>query len=244
MRLLYDNKLKVATITATTASANFPLGNLMDNLLALPYKATDITVDITMIFDAPVNMNTVAFASHNATKCVISYYTLAADTSYVFRSTNETLLDTDVIYSADYMVEKVIVRFEGSSIISVGSLMIGEYYTMPNPNAYYAEKYVITNQRTDTQFGGVYGSDGVRLLVLEPSFAVVGHTEYKEILAITASLINYNPVYVDMTESNHVYKEPFYATLDMSEISTQRDSRRNVTSDPKHSFSLTIKEAM
>jgi len=41
-----------------------------------------------------------------------------------------------------------------------------------------------------------------------------------------------------------VYKEPLYATLDMSEIATQRDSRRDVISNPKHSFSLTIKEAM
>jgi len=243
MRILYDNKIKVSTLTATTESYNFPLGNLIDNLLSLPFKATDITVDVTIVFDAPTKVNCVGVAGHNATEVRVSLYTLAADTAWVLRSTNTPVHETDMFYNDDVMVEKVVVRFEGSSLISVGSLMVGEFYDMPKPNAYYAEKYVITNQRTDTAFGGVYGSDGVMLLSIDPTFAVVDHAQYKEITAIIRILRNYNPAYVDMTALNHVYREPMYATMNMSEVATQRDKRRDLQSNPKHSFSLTIKEA-
>lgn len=242
MRILHANKLESATLTATTENYNYPLGNLLVNQLALSYRATDITVDVQAVFDSAQTVNAVGVAGHNATKIVVKYYTLSTDVAPVYEKTYNSPLDTDVLYSADYSVEKVIVRFESSEIAKVGALFVGEYYQMPNPTAYYPENYIITNNRTDTAFGAVYGSDGAMLREINPSFVVVETTQYKEILATVQSLRNFRSLFVDMNESNHAYKEPLYGTINMQNYNTSRDSRKTTRTVFMHSFSLVIRE--
>ena len=113
---------------------------------------------------------------------------------------------------------------------------------MPKPTAYYSEKFIVTNERTSTAFGAVYGSDGELLRKIEPSFAVVDFDSYKNVVSMYTAIRNFRTLFVDMNELNHAYKEPMYATLEMSEMNTSRDSRRDKPSATRHSFSLTITE--
>jgi hypothetical protein len=242
MRILHTNKLESATLTATTENYNYPLGNLLVNQLALAYRATDITVDVQAVFDTAQNINAVGVAGHNATKIVVKYYTLSTDVAPVYEKTYNSPLATDVLYSDDYSVEKVVVRFESSVTISVGAMFVGEYYQMPNPTAYYPENYVITNTRTDTAFGAVYGSDGVMLREINPSFIVVSTEQYKSVIGVVKSLRNYRCLFVDMNESNHAYKEPLYGTINMQNYNTSRDARKATRTSFMHSFSLLIRE--
>ena len=96
MRVLYTNKLESASsLTATTENYNFPLSNILVNQLAMTYKATDITVDITAVFDDAQTVNAIGIAGHNATKMVISYYTLSTDvTLHMLRHTTPCLVLT------------------------------------------------------------------------------------------------------------------------------------------------------
>lgn len=243
MRVLYTNKLQSASsLTATTENYNFPLSNILVNQLAMSYKATDITVNITAVFDTAQTVNALGIAGHNANKVVISYYTLSTDVTPAYSETFNSPLGTDVLYPVSHSGKKIVIRLEGTEIISVGSLFIGEYLQMPKPTAYYSEKYVVTNARTDTAFGAVYGSDGEILRKLEPSFSVVDFDSYKSVVSMYSALRNYRTLFVDMNELNHTYKEPLYATLEMSEMNTSRDSRRDKPSATRHSFSLTITE--
>lgn len=242
MRIIHANKLESATLTATTENYNYPLGNLLVNQLALAYRATDITVDVQAVFDSAQTVNAVGVAGHNATKIVVKYYTLSTDVAPVYEKTYNAPLATECLYSVDYAVEKVVVRFESSAIINVGSLFVGEYYQMPNPTAYYPENYIITNTRTDTAFGAVYGSDGVMLREINPSFVVATTTQYKSVIDAVKSLRNYRALFVDMNESNHAYKEPLYGTINMQNYNTSRDARKATRTSFMHSFSLLIRE--
>lgn len=242
MRILHTNKLKDASLTATTEDYNFPLGNILVNQLALAYKATDVTVDITAVFDVAKLISAVGVAGHNANEITVRYYTLSTDVAPVHEAVYSSPLGTDVFYSVPYSVEKVVVRFECSEIVSVGSLFVGEYYQMPKPNAYYSEQYKITNERTDTSSGAVYGSDGAVLREIAPSFRVVDSTVVKYIASVVSELRNFRALFVDMAEDNHLYREPIYGTMNMESLSANRDSYRNTYSTFMHTFSLTITE--
>jgi hypothetical protein len=243
MRILYNNKLAIAdTIEATTEDYNFPLGNLLVNQLAMAYRATDITTDITVTFVTAQAINSVGIAGHNGHTVVIEYFTLSTDVVPVYTKTYENVLDTDMFYSSEHTIEKLIIRFESSEVVEVGSLFIGDYLQMPNPNAYYPENFVMTNERSAQKFGAVYGSDGELLRQLSPSFSYADNATYKAVISMVNAVRNYKTLFVDMTEDNHAYKEPVYGTLETTTFSTSRATHMNTSTQSRHSFSLTILE--
>lgn len=243
MRILYNNTLEVAdTIEATTEDYNFPLGNLMVNQLAMYYKATDITTDIIIGYAVPTVINCVGIAGHNANNVVVEYFELLSDVTPIYSKTYDDVLDTDMFYSDDYTAYKVIIHVESTEVVQVGSLFVGAYLQMPNPNAYYPENFVITNERSAQKFGSVYGSDGVFLRKLLPSFSYAENSVYKSVIEVVRHVRNYKTLFVDMTEDNHAYKEPVYGTLELTEFSTSRATHMNTPTKSYHSFSLNILE--
>lgn len=245
MRILYNNTLEVAdTIEATTEDYNFPLGNLMVNQLAMSYRATDITADIIIGYTAPTVVNCVGIAGHNVNKVVVKYYELYSDDESmpIYSKTYDDVLGTDMFYSDNYTAYKVIVHVESTEVVQVGSLFVGTYLQMPNPNAYYPENFMITNERSAQKFGSVYGSDGVFLRQLLPSFSYADNSVYKSVIEMVSHVRNYKTLFVDMTEDNHAYKEPVYGTLELTEFSTSRAMRMNTPTKSYHSFSLNILE--
>lgn len=237
MRVLYNNKLVDATITGT-ANANFGLGNLLVSSLSIPYVATDQTVELTIVFDAVTPVTCIAFAGHNLENFKYRMY----DASNVL--TEEVLLvqldPTEVIYPTVQTAKKIILNLYApvGSTASMGHLSIGEYLQMPNPNAYYDEALVMTNEREESAFGQVYGSNGVFLQTYAPDFSHVELNKFNEIVAMCEQIRNFHPIFVDMTEHNHAYKKPLYATVTGSEFVNKRDTRGY----QRRSFSLAIKE--
>ncbi len=240
MRILYKNKLETAALTATTLNGNFPLSNILSEQLATPFRATDNSVTITGVFDTPAVVNAIGIAGHNVTAWTCRLY----DDTGLIAEQSRTALKSDTMYFSDSPVTKVEIALSGADTVEVGRIIVGTYIQMPNPLAYYSEQLVVTNERTDTQFGAVYGSDGVLLRQLSPSFTAVPHTKFVQIATMMFDVRNCRGLFVDMTELNHVYKEPLYATLEMESVGYSRDSRLDKATEQRYAFSLEIKEAM
>jgi hypothetical protein len=132
------------------------------------------------------------------------------------------LLSTEMLYVDSASIKKIVINMTADDYIQIGYLSIGEYYQMPNPLAYYEEAIIITNRVDTNLFGQVYGSDGVFLQTYSPDFVRVSNDRFKEIRAIVDEVRNYKSIFVDMTEDNHDYKKPLYATLDFERFDTSR----------------------
>jgi len=237
MRILYNNKLVDATITGT-ASANFGLGNLLVPSLSIPFVATDQSVELTIVFDALTSVTCIAFSGHNLENFKYRLY----DGADVL--TEEVLLvqldPTETIYPTVHTAKKLVLNLYApvGSIASMGYLSIGEYLQMPNPNAYYDEQIILTNSREESVFGQVYGSDGVFLQTYAPDFSHVDLDKFNEVVNMLEQVRNFHPIFVDMTEFNHPYKKPLYATVSGSEFVNKRDTRGY----QRRSFALAIRE--
>lgn len=224
MRLLWYNKLQDAVITvsseSTDISANFPKENLLVYALSIPFKSIQPSVQMTVTFNAVETINCLAFAGHNMNTFRYRTYD-ESDVLIVDVLINE-LLATEMLYVGSASIKKIVINMTADDYIQIGYLSIGEYYQMPNPLAYYEEAIIITNRVDTNLFGQVYGSDGVFLQTYSPDFVRVSNDRFKEIRAIVDEVRNYKSIFVDMTEDNHDYKKPLYATLDFERFDTSR----------------------
>ncbi len=231
MRVLYDNLLKGATITGSSAT-NFGLGNMLVHSLSIPYMANDNTAQIEIGVSDTINC--IAFAGHNLTSF---RYRLYKNEVIIKERLLVDLLKTDMLYFKETEVDKVIINIgTNKSNAKIGYLSIGKYVQMPNPDAYYDEDVFITNKREESVFGQVYGSRGVMMKGYKVRFSFI--KEIDEIMEAVEYVRNHRPLFVDMTEHNHEYKEPLYATLDLTNFSYNRSPRNRFL----YNISLNIKE--
>lgn len=227
MRILWYNKIQTATITVTSEStfmsANFPKENILVNALSIPFKSIQPTAEMIITFDALTTINCIGLAGHNLT--ALRYRTYDKSDVLIDDVSVTSVRDTDVFYLDTELVKKIKLNMTSDVFVQIGYLSAGEYYAMPDPNAFYDENYEINNVRSTNAFGQVYGSDGAMLRRYEPNFTNVHVIQFKEIVAIIEATRNYKTLFVDMTESNHDYKEPLYATLDLTSVSSATYSR-------------------
>lgn len=237
MRVMYDNKLVGATITGG-ASANFGLGNLLVPSLSIPFVGIDKTTELTVTFDVDTPVTCIAFAGHNLETF---RYRLLDALDVILEDVLVVSLDkAEVIYPTVHSAKKVILNLSAysGSIAQCGNLMVGTYLQMPYPMPYYMETMVMTNVRSETAFGQVYGSDGVFVQTYAPNFENVKLDKFNEVVLMCAQIRNFYPVYVDMTELNHLYKVPLYATMSGSDFTNKRDTK----GFQRRTFSLNIRE--
>lgn len=231
MRVLYDNLLKGATITGSSAT-NFGLGNMLVHSLSIPYMANDNTAQIEIGVSDTINC--IALAGHNLTSL---RYRLYRKNVILKEKLLVELLPTDMFYFDNTEVDKIVLNIgTNKSNAKIGYLSIGKYIQMPNPDAYYDEDIFITNKREESVFGQVYGSRGVLLKGYKVKFSFI--KEIDNILKLVEDVRNYRPLFVDMTEHNHEYKQPLYCSINMSNFSYNRSPRNKFL----YNVSLDIKE--
>lgn len=230
MRILYENKLKEASLVGTSAT-NFGLGNMLISSLRIPYIANDASTQITIEFEDKVNC--IAIAGHNLNTL---RYRLYKDDNILQEKLVVQLEKTEMLYFPLVEVDKIVLNMVSDDLVKVGYLSIGEFIQMPNPDAYYDEGMVITNKREENMFGQVYASRGVTLQTYKLNFSYVKKIE--KVRKMLETVRNYQPVFVDMTEDNRNYKKPLFATMNFTSFNYSRSPRNAYLNN----FSLDIKE--
>jgi hypothetical protein len=245
MRILYDNTLLDAlSIAPSSQDSNFNVGNMLTPSLGIAYRSADISSPhVTIIFSEAKSFNCIALAGHNLTSIRVRLYADSEDTigEELADETFTNPLSTDIMYMDTVEgVKKVLLSMVTSeTYVEIGYMSMGLYFQMPRPNAFYDESMEITNNFEHTQFGQVYGTDGVLLQTYSPEFVNVTQIQMATVKAMINMVRNYKPVFVDMTEDAHDYKEPLYAVLDMMSASMSRYTR----GVQRGTFALKIREA-
>jgi len=214
MRLGAANKLEIATLTATNENLSFPIENIIDFYLELPFKATTDTSLITVITDDPCTVNYVAVGFHNISTMEMKFYNIL---DVLLETLNIPVEEDEFIYyfpSSIPDVKKIeITLTTGATILYVGGIFSCQYYEMP-PLARDG-LYNIDVRGSSNQSGGGQSS-GNRLRALRTFgtfFPIVTNAERKELEEIIARIGIAKPIFLDLFPDEHDSFPVIYAKL-------------------------------
>lgn len=234
MKVLFNNLVKDATITALSENANYPAENLASQFLKLKYKSTGIDDTITVTFDDSVTADCFFYSYTNATSMTIKLY-----------SSGSVLLDTitvDCTYSSgsEYFTSQNSVRWftieaacPATEDLYIGGIGFGVSTDFPYPTANFA-KQIIDNSESDTSTDGQVANQYIEPLTsYTMSFYGVERSEYHSIFSLFKS-VGSGHIWIDIAESNHAVYQPLYCITKTLE---------NPSRDETISFKCTFMEA-
>lgn len=139
MRILWDNYLEAAVVTADSVNESYPLSNLWYKMLERKYKSLGVDAEITVTLeeDKPVSM--IAYGFNN----VIS----GGSTTYELKSSGGTVVASGVLNAGDNVnvtyldtavtCRSIVLKLTAADTLYIGGMAIGdpyEYeYTSINP---------------------------------------------------------------------------------------------------------------
>ena len=130
MRILFDNLIFDATLTADSVDANYPLTNLQNESCKKIYKATATSVVITVTLKAVSTVNCFYFGYTNATAVTLALYN-ASDV--LLKTVTLNASHGGATFATTYTVSYAKLTLAGADIIYMGIIGIGNNYKMPDP---------------------------------------------------------------------------------------------------------------
>lgn len=154
MKILFDNVLLDATLSADAASANYPVENLIHQFLYKRYQHLDPSYDtVTITLDAETDINYFFAGYSNAPQVVVRIYSGAA-----------ALLSTDTLtsigtgtkrikYSQTYAVKTIEIDVYGGVGGYLGGVGAGVIEDFPDPLGDWSEPFEDNTTVTDSATG-------------------------------------------------------------------------------------------
>lgn len=235
MKILFDNEIKDATLTALTPNANYPASNLAHVFAKLKYKGAGYDDTITATFDDNVSANCFFYTFTNATSMEVRLYSNAS-----------VLLDTitvDCTYDsgAEYFEAQTTVRWIEIDIASpvsedvyLGGIALGMASTFPFPLANFDKDLVDNSAKTSSADGQTSYLHIKPLKKYALQFTNVKRTDYHPLIT-SFEEVGGGHIWADITEENHAVYQPLYCTSDLMESPTRDKTNVN--------FKLTLTEA-
>lgn len=217
MRILFDNKIKDATITSLTPNSNYSAPNLKSQFLRLKYKSLGFDDVVTIQFPDNISADSFFYGFSNAKSMTVKLY---SNTSALLETlTVDCAHDSGSSFFARHDdVRRVTIEAasEVTEDLFIGGIGVGVSVLMPDPLATLAAKLENLSGSSVSGEGQVANRYIEPLRVYESSFNEVLKDVYYELLELFAS-IGTGHLWVDFTERNHSIHKPLYCTSKMVE---------------------------
>lgn len=247
MKILFENLLHTATLSAGGTSVNYPPTNLKHHILKKKFQQT-VAISGGSMSDA--DALTLTWAADKTIDFIAVGYTNAATLTLKLYDSSDTLLDTQVFTSpslgksftavAGVRYVKLLMH-DGSAdnpmTLYLGGLGIGQGYTMPYP------RYEWGNGLLDNSFGDVTIDGQVSGQYVEPlrilkfSFVTPDRYVFLYILGQVKAFGKYTPLWLLPFPDALATVPALYATIPGGLENQDRDDARQYT------FDLTFQEA-
>lgn len=236
MKVLFENEIKSATLTADTPNPSFPASNLANDFARLKFKSLGFSDTVTAVFPANVSASCFFYTYTNATAMTLRLYSNAS-----------VLLDTitvDCTYEsgAEYFTQLDNVRTIEVDLSSpvdedvyLGGIALGVESTFPYPLADFSKTLVDTSSKETSAHGQVSHNYIEPLTAYSLKFSNVNRDTTYDLLYTSFRSVGSGHIWADITEQNHAVYQPLYCTSEMIESPTRKDTRV--------SFSLKLTEA-
>lgn len=231
MRILYDNKIIDAVLSAINVNPNFPAANIQDTRLAKFFKAS-IDGTVRIIIDGLITATDIAILGHNLPEGTITrieanntdeWSTPAFSQSLTWRS--------NIIHgnfnSKTYPFWSVFIDDFGSGaedFAKVGSLFLGTGITLPGMKPNQSIPYATTSRSSIGFSGQAYGDQGYRFREFKVNFNGMTNDQKSAIQTMFDMVENTKPVVLLIWESDLDFEPPMYCIIDEKDLGWKKIS--------------------
>lgn len=235
MRILFEDKVLAATLSAVNASSNYPVANLQNAFLKRRFQSTAAADTVTALFGADESIDCVYYGFTNATGIVIQLKNAGGAVLKTITITTPEEIGAHH-FAAVPAVRSIVVQITGAGAgVYLGGLAAGEEVVLPNPEAEWEEPKV-DNSTVSSSPDGQYNQGYLRPLRsyswnLPDTTREDANTLSDLYLALGAG----RPVWADPFEENHDFIPPIYCVI-TEPLAPRKSGRR-------YSITLSIAEA-
>ena len=207
MKILYDNMLKTATLTATNENSNYPVANLFHKWKKKYFQATANSCVITAVLPSAVTVTSVALSYHNLSACTVRGYNAADE--LISAWTIPVNAQTTAYYSTVAAVKKVTITCNSSATVFVGSLFVGTSLSISKS----ADQNIpldSTDVPTISSDGQVSGRTSSILRGANVTLPILTYTERQAIETVFTQCGLIVPFFLDLWDLSHTQFPPLY----------------------------------
>ena len=208
MRILFDNILLSSTLSSINPNVSYPIDNIKDDFLKVIYKATATTDTVTIDFASIKSIDCFYIGFTNASGITLRLYS-ALDVLLATKTINPAT--SGGVFSQVNDAAYATVSLSATDNLYIGSIGIGNTYTMPNPlNSVIKKK--VDNSKNYISPDGQYSVNRIPWLrSVETKHYVIGIDLYNEIYALFSGIEH--PVWVDVYEELNSAINPMYSIV-------------------------------
>lgn len=215
MKILFDNKMKEATITALAPNANYPASNVGHVFAKVKYKGVGFSDTITCEFPDDISASSFWYTYSNASDMEVRLYSSAS-----------VLLDTITVDCSYDSGSEFFTQVDGvrwieidlscgvSEDVYLGSVAFGIAHDIPYPLSNF-------DKQLEDRSGKTVSSDGQTsyhyikpLRAYELSFSKVKRNSVFHAIVDLFETVGSGHIWADITEENHSVYQPLYCTTD------------------------------
>ena len=264
MKILFDNEVLGATITALNSNDSYPTDNLKSPYLRKRYQTIGTTDTLTLVFseEKPIssffwgytNLTKMSVTFKDASDVVLDYiYFEDGTVGHYYGYPIEQYYGYDTVYYGYYdrlsthlydpvgwhfpvmMVKTIVIEIEGPEDFYLGGLGIGDSLTLPDPIDTWTEGYQDNSLVSEAEGGQVLQHYLEPMRVHEWVFRAVSRSDMNAYKNVYKEHgIGYH-VWADPFENNHDFMEPLYAVI-TSPWQPRKQGR-------EYEFGIALKEA-
>lgn len=211
MKILYNNLLEQAALSAVNENESYPVSNLIDGFLELRFQGILSTTVITADFTTDQTVSCIALGYHNLSSG--SYILKDSGGSTVLSGSLNVAYDTDMTYFTATTCRSIEITLASSTTLYLGGLSVGvpffiEYWNV-NPGFSFPTQSAFTSLRGGQAIGTpAYTSEKWRATLSE--ITNTQRKEYKEMIKTA----KWWPCYADLYEDAHDEQRPIHAILE------------------------------
>ena len=215
MRILYNNLLDNASLSATNENPAYPVENIVSYYLEKPFKATGNSSVITCTLDSTYTIDCVGYGYHNFDTMNLKF---KDSLGVEITNFNVTLEENETIYYFSSAIDDVktieITLTTISAYLMAGAFSFGEYLEMPVLRR--GAEYPIGFRGSSSISGGGQASGNRRkpLRLFGPlNFPNVTNAERQEIETMILLVQDVKPHFIDIWPDAHTSFAPFYGKI-------------------------------
>ena len=226
MILKINETCKDASITANSASVNYPVSNLVDSRLTRVFKTSSNTT-AEVVFDAgsAVDVTSVVIANHNISAGVTTLKLQGNSSDSWSSPAFETSLthNSGIIYK-DFAKEtyrywriQIIDASNSDGYIEIGRAWIGENFTTPAISPTVSHSRMSSSVKSISISGQSYMDTRYFYSTISVSFPKITHTEKANLITQFETIDIGKPFFVTFDESK-IDLDTYYVTFDVNQL--------------------------
>jgi len=212
VKILYDNLLASATLSATNGNESYPIANVIDRFLEKKFQTITTSSVITVTFATDQAVSAIALGFHNLTSA--SYVLKNSGGSTLISGSLEITYDTNITYFTETACRSIEITIGGTaSELYVGGISAGTPFYVVSHNVNPRFDFLNQDNYSVTRGGQATGRKTTTRKKWRATLSTITTAQINKFETMIETVGGWFPVYADLYEGIHTRFEPIHAIL-------------------------------